>query len=92
MKSSKHQAPSTKEASSSKLQMLLLSGRPADRILVFFWSLVLEVWSLVVLWRLEPGIWSFIAGVGVCDLGFLWSLVVEVWSLKLHGIWTFARL
>src|SRR6266581_1990759 len=42
MKSSKHQAPSTKEASSSKLQMLLLSGRPADRILVFFWCLVLR--------------------------------------------------
>ena len=59
MKSSKHQAPSSKETSSSKLQMLLLSGRLGDWILVFFWSLVLEVRSLLLPWRLDLGVWSF---------------------------------
>jgi hypothetical protein len=59
MKSSNHQAPSSKETSSSKLQMLLLSGRLGDWILVFFWSLVLEVRSLLLSWRLDLGVWSF---------------------------------
>jgi hypothetical protein len=48
MKSSKRQAPITKETSSSKLQTLLFSGRLGVWRLVFFWSLVL-------LWNLEFG-------------------------------------
>jgi len=47
MKSSKFQAPNLKEAPTTKLQSLL---RPAP----------VGGWSLVFIWSLELGIWSFV--------------------------------